>query len=519
MMLRHRKVLLAVSLLVAGGSFYSALGYAVYLHSDRYRTKKERELARFLELPVSIGDVKPQNYYRADFLDIRAWLPGKRSEIFRCDVAEMHELPRQGDAFGLVIRNGRLVIDDDQWNVNDYRYVLRSGLAHDFAALQLRWVDLYDMDLSWRKGPAAFTVRKATGHIGFTEPAMDTGEIEGRISVISHTLNDTRTNEPINVVARFRPSRNLAVYEVVLRVPSMPVKALGLESLLGVEQTHGQFEGRLIYREENGHPHVSLDGRAVGIELLDWTKSLEAGPIRGRFDLQIDQAELTDMGLVSAKFSGRAQALNLTDLARVFGLAPLEGAAAFEVLSAEIGDAGVVRMSVRGEVVDGSLEPIVAMIGPGKLTGTFRLKVNSLDVADNQVVSADVDFEVVPPKDKPGTLDTELIIHGARKLMGVELSPLISATLRRLDSVTYSRLAFKLIADEGQLRILGTHGAGRRAILTVKVFGTDLAVVTQPERPMELAPLMTQLRTTGQERLRELFQRYQPTTTSVPAMP
>jgi len=41
-MLRHRKVLLAVTLIVGGVPFYAALGYGLWLHSDYYRSTKER---------------------------------------------------------------------------------------------------------------------------------------------------------------------------------------------------------------------------------------------------------------------------------------------------------------------------------------------------------------------------------------------------------------------------------------------------------------------------------------------
>ncbi len=501
-MLRHRKVMLAVTIGVAGGSFYAALGYAVYLHSDHYRLMKQRELASFLELPASIGRVDPRRYYQADFLDIRVWLPGRRAEVFRCDRAEMHELPGQGGAFDLVIRDGRLTIDAQQWHDSDYRTVLRSGLAHDFESLKLRKVDLLDVDLTWRQDPIAFTVRRATGRIQFD------GYEEGRISVISRTLNDTETVEPIHVAARFRPARELVVHEVVFRVPSLPVKALRLEPLLGVSDPHGRFEGKLSYNDKNGGPHLRLEGRAQDIHLDDWTGTLSTGPLHGQVDVTIDHADLTDQGLAKARFSGRARWLRLDELARFAGIAPIQGTASLEVLNAEITDGTLVRMSLRGEVVDGSLEPIVAMIGPGKLTGTLRLKINALDLAGGEVVSGDVDVEVVPPKGQPATLDTQLIIEAARKLLGVELPLLIAAPLKRLDSVTYSRFAFKLLADNGQLRVLGTHGQGGRAILTVKIFGTDLTVVTQPERAFELAPLVARLRATGQRTFRELMERY-----------
>lgn len=502
-MLRHRKTLLALTICVAGGSFYAALGYAVYLHSDRHRAKKERQLVQFLRLPASIGDVEPRSYYRADFHDIHVWLLGRRAEIFNCRVAEMHEIPGGGGAFGLAIRNGRLTVDAALWARGDYDYVLRSGLGHDFASLKLRWVNLFDVDLAWRQGPIAFTVKDATGPIKFPGPE------EGRISVISHTLNDTHTSEPIHVVARFRPSRDLVVHEVVLRVPTLPVKALRLESLLGIPEARGRFEGRLSYHHNDDKPFIRLSGRAEGIHLADWTAKLESGPLHGTIDVSIDQVELNEHGLVGATFSGQARDLRLAELARLIAVPPIQGSAALEVLNAELADSHLVRMSLRGEVVDGSLEPIAALIGPGKIAGTFRLKVNSLDLANDELVSADIDVEIVPPKDGPATIDTTLIEHAAEKLLGLELSTLKRATLRQLGTVSYARFAFKLLADDGQLRILGTHGPGKRVILTVNVLGTDLAIVTQPERPLDLAPIIDTLRAGGQRKLRELMERYQ----------
>lgn len=505
-MLRHRKLLLALTLCIAGGSFYAAFGYAVYLHSDWYRAAKQRELVTFLQLPATIGDVKPQDYYRADFHDIHVWLLGRRAEIFQCQVAEMHEIPRSKGAFGLVIRNGRLTVDAELWGRGDYDYVLRSGLGHDFEALKLRWVNLVDVDLAWRQGPVAFTVKDATGPIKFLNPE------EGRISVISHTINGTQTSEPINVVAKFKPARDLVVHEVVIRVPPLPIRTLLSESLSGVGKARGKFEGKLSYYHNNDKPYIRLKGRAEDVHLEDWTTELDTGLIRGRVDLQIDRLELNERGVADAKFSGRVTDLRLSDAARFIGAPPIEGVAELEVRSAEVVDKRLVRMSLNGEVVDGSLDPIVAFVGPGKIAGTFRMKVNSLDLADDQVVSADIDVEIVPPEEGPATLDTALIEHAAGKLMGIELSSLVVATLRRLETVTYSRFAFKLLADNGQLRVLGTHGPGKRVILTVKVLGTDLPVVTQPENPVELAPIIAMLRTSSKRKVHELLKRYQVTT-------
>jgi hypothetical protein len=509
-MLRHRKILLTVTLSVAGGSLYATLGYAAYLHSDLYRQRYERKLQRFLELPASIEAVRPQSYHRVDFLDIGVWLPERRTQVFNCRRAEWHELTGEGECFGLAIRDGRLTVDSGYWQESDYGLVLKSGLGHDFAALHLQYVDLYDVDLVWRSGPLSLAVREATGRIQFDHAD------EGRISIISHTLNTTTTDEPIHVFARFRPSRDLMVHEVILRAPPLPVQALGLESVLGVAQAHGRFEGRLRYRGHNGRPRIDLAGRAEGIDLLDWTAKWKGGPVHGRINLTIEQADLVERDVVAARFRGRAEGLRLGELTRAARIAPIEGTAELELLNAEFADNRLVRATLRGKATAETLDPLAALIGPGKIAGSLRITINSLEVTGESLVCADIDVEAIPPKDAPATLDTELIVDAARSLLRTELPSLISVPLQRLNTVTYSRLAFKLLADRDHLRVFGSHGPGGRSILTVRMFGTDLSVVTQPERPIELAPVLAWLRSTGEKKVRELVEIYRPASDLLP---
>jgi len=489
---------------MAGVPFYAVLGYAAYLHSSIYRKKHERHLRNFLELPVSIGRAKPQTYHRVDFKDIRVWLPERRAQVFNCRLAEWHELTDKDNGFALVIRDGRLLVDSSQWRQGDYNLVLKSGLAHDFSAIRLKRVDLQNVDLAWRENGMALSVRGTTGRIQFDRPD------EGRISVVSHALNDTATEGPIHVLARFRPSRDLVIHELTLRVPSLPVRALGLESVLGVQEAHGRFEGILQYREQDRRPLITLEGRAQGIELSDWTNRIQGGPLHGLIDLTIEKAEVLEQKVLSARFRGRAGGLQLAELTRLARITPVEGTVDLELVGAEFTDNKLVKAVIRGKALASTLDPIVALLGPGRIAGTLRVSVNMLELVDERVASADIDVEVVPPKDGPAELDTELIIGAARTLLGTELQPLIAVPLQRLKTVTYSRLAFKLLADHDQLRILGTHGSGGKAILTVRLFGTDLAAISQPEQPMELAPLIRGLRQTGEKKIKELMEIYQP---------
>jgi hypothetical protein len=510
-MLRRRKMLLALVVCLLGGSFYGTLGYALYLRSGLYRRQHERKLEAFLDLPAAIGSVKAQSYRRIDFLNIGVWLPERRVKIFDCRVAEWHELVGDGGGFALVLRDGRLMIDSSQWQQGDYGLVLKSGLAHDFTALRLRRVDLYDVDLVWRAHGVGLTVRRASGRVHFSQPD------EGTITVISRMLNETATDEPIHVFARFRPSRDLVVHEVVLRAPPLPVRALGLESVLGVPEARGTFEGRLRYHEDRGRPRVQLDGRARDIDLSDWTARLTRGPLHGRINTTIEMADLTESNVVSARFNGKIEGLRLGDLTRLAGVPPIEGTAEVELLNAELADNTLIRAVVRGKATAQTLEPITALLGPGRMNGTLRILVNSLELADERVIAADVDLEVVPPKDAPATLDTELVLGAARTLFGIELQPIIAVPLQRLKTVAYSKLACKLLVEGNQLRVLGTHGPGGKSILTVRMFGTDLAVLSQPDKPMELAPLIAKLRRGGEQKLRELIEQYRPGATTMPS--
>ena len=95
-MLLRRRILLFATVLVVGGSLSATLGYGLYLRSDRYRIGLERELTQQLNLRITIGRVRALTSTSRAFYDVRATLPTREDEVFRCAKAVWHDETRNG---------------------------------------------------------------------------------------------------------------------------------------------------------------------------------------------------------------------------------------------------------------------------------------------------------------------------------------------------------------------------------------------------------------------------------------
>ena len=82
-MLLYRRVLLVLTLLGVAGSLSVTLGYGSYLRSDWYRHGLERDVSALLELPVSVGRVRPLTANSRAFHDIGASLPTRGTPLCR----------------------------------------------------------------------------------------------------------------------------------------------------------------------------------------------------------------------------------------------------------------------------------------------------------------------------------------------------------------------------------------------------------------------------------------------------
>ncbi|MHC4065805.1 MAG: hypothetical protein ACYSUI_15085 [Planctomycetota bacterium] len=482
-MLLYRRVLFVLTLLGVSGSISVTLGYGLYLRSDWHRRGLERDVSTLLDLSVSIGRVRALTTDRSAFYDIKVDLPNRDAQVFRCDTAVWHDESRNSrPRFALDLIDGWLLVGTHQWAEADYQAFLRSGLGHDFAALNLRRVHLDDIDLEWRHPDIALTMRDAVGEIRYDDDGT------GRASLIAYDLNGQPVAEPIKIVAHFTPGAGLVFHEARLDVPVIPFSRLGLDRLLRSRVEHGTFRGRLGYRESEGHEYVELSGSVEGARLEELTEPVIGGPFRGQVDVVIDQAVFVDRRLDSLRFRGRLGELNLTELVPLLRHSSLESQVHLRVHQAALRGRTIEYLSAAGQATDLSLETVTGLWGQGTITGRLLVEIHALQIVDHRLQHAEIDLIAVPPDDAPGTIDRELLDQAARELIGLDLSSVLP------ERVEYASLGAKLVIDGEVLRVRGTHGTDGRTILTVRALGRDLPIVKELDRTFPIGPLLAQIR-------------------------
>ena len=122
---------------------------------------------------------------------------------------------------------GWLMIGRLGWATDDYRLLLRSGFAHDFAALRISEINVQDIDFRWVHPSFTLTAPAADGVVFFDEPG------QGRAVLTVNKLNDAAADEPIHVSAWFTPGSGMRFQKVEVRMGRIPIGPLGLDALAG----------------------------------------------------------------------------------------------------------------------------------------------------------------------------------------------------------------------------------------------------------------------------------------------
>lgn len=492
-MLRHRLILLILTVVLVVGSVSGTIGYALYVRSDTYRHATERDLSALLNLPVEIGGISPLSFSSREFSGVRTWLPQRQTQVFACDRAVWREVTRGGHLqYALDLHDGWLLVGTGSWTRTDYDAILKSGLGLDFADLALAEVHIDDVDFRWDHPDFQLSARQAVGEVLFDKNGT------ARASLISRRLNEHSTREPINIHATFVPGAGLQFEEVVLDVPALPMAALGLDKLLGGPVTLGTFAGRVVYREDD-RPVLDISGSVDDARLEELTRQVIGGPFRGAVNVAVDQAEFVDRKLRRLRFRGRLHDVHLADLLPVLRSPGVTGRLTLDVAQFDARDGHIQRLNLSGEAADLPLEPLAAALGYGRITGQLHVRIHSLSVVDDSLRAADVDLIVTPPTDGPGTISRELIQRMVQELLSIDLSRVLP------NEVEYTELGAKLLVSGDRLTIRGTHGADGTTILTVKLLGQEWGLIDQPDRSFEIGDVVAQARQwLEQQDIREL---------------
>jgi len=485
-MLRYRKLVLLATIVVVLGTISSTLAYALRLHTDGYRRDVEASLSRLLKLDVHIGAIEPLTTRTRQFDDISLRLAKRRVEVFNCARAVWRKRPVEGQwRYDLDLHDGWLLVGSGEWEWADYDRLLHSGLGHDFAALHVEGVHLHNIDLRWTHPDLDIMAPACAGDVRFDERG------NGRATLTTDQLNAVRVDQPVNILADFTPGERLQFHRVVLNVPQAPLRALGLDRLLGGPLTGGTFAGSISYQQRANGPVATVAGRIRDAALAEFTRKLTGGPFDGVIDVQVDEAVFADRRLRSLRFNGRLDDLDLAQFGPLVGVPELEGRIDLRVNQAHV-EGGLLRYLRAEGGADGlPLGVLTDLLCRGRITGTMSLDIDSLLIVDGQLVSANVKFDAVPPEDAAGTIDRTMLQTASQQLLGLDATTLLPPSITEVE---YVRLGARLVLNDGELRVQGTHGDDGRTILSIRLFSRDLGVIKEPKQTYRIDAFLESIR-------------------------
>lgn len=487
-MLRHRKIILALSFAIVIGSISSAIGYAVYIRSDAYRKNVELRVGDYLGLRTQIERVTPLSGSTRKFSGIRIFLPETEKPTFRCvDAIWKINQGDNNDRIALDLYDGNVTLDTEELSPEKYRAMLSSGLGHDFEALGLATVQLYNFDIAWKRDEIGFVIQHAGGDVVFAPDGT------GRANLTAKKLNGTELGAPLRVNALFTPGEGLRFHHVALDVPPVSLGVLGLDRTLGSQVKSGWFDGAITLRDKPGAQHITLRGALGEVRLEELTGSLLSQPVRGRVDVILDEATLSGGMLEGLNFRGSLSELRLEDLAKLVNVPGLTGLVNLRIQQARIVRREIDHASLTGDADNIPLEAISRLIGRGVVTGELQVRINGLLVENHNIKWADISIDAVNPSNKPGTISRDVVTGAAKDLLGVDLGRM---AVMLPETIEYVELGLKVLVERGRLRFEGSHGQDGESILTIRdpILGRPMSVFSAPKQTYRLDDLIAQLR-------------------------
>lgn len=486
-MRRHRRIILAAAIVVCGGSIVGTSWYAHRLHSDAYRRQVERDVTAFFALPTTVESVRGRTFDSRDFKKVSVHLPGNGATVFECDTATWIEEARHRNY--LALERGLLVLGDSVWADEQYRTLVRQGIGADLKALDLRGIRLTDFRLRFEKDDFGITCSGASGEIDLSDPTM------GRAELTAHQLNGMRIDEGVRIRASFVPDGGIEVRDIRLSVPSIPLPVLQLEEFLGGRVTGGAFAGSIDYQMRGASelPEARISGRVDDADLSELTRIAPYGPYTGKVSLHVESALFTDRLLTHFEGRGSIRELEFASFAPLLQMPQLDGRVSFVFDDVNIALGVVNRVRLNGAIKDVSLEQLLNRWADGGATGTVSVRVSNFELIGEDIRSADIQIEVIPPRNAAGYVERKLLLDVAESALGFEWP---SALPKRLlpERVQYVAIGARLLVRDNQLRILGTHGTGNRALVTIRdpVFGQEIAVAKERTESIDLGPYVRQ---------------------------
>lgn len=490
-----------LALVLLGSTAYTA-GTSLYLRGPLYRNECAQKLADHLGLPADIGAVLPRSRTTRSFRDVEVWLPERRDRALHCDLATLILRPTQADPDGydIEIEGGAAEISTRTWLRSDYRSVIESGLRPGFAPDGPRVVRFSEMHLKFERDKFRATLDEAGGSVSFEDST------HGVVRVRCNSFNGFRPSEPAVLDATFSPHESgFRVDSLTLTVPAIPLHAVGLASLAGIDARSGTFTGSLGYAESDAGRAVRISGRCAALDLSEMTGGAIPIAIDGRCP-EIELQELTVLNRIPQRlrFRGVLKDVTLGELLGLIGGGGIGGRADLDVGAADLSAEGVNHFVASGECRDVSLKGISGAVGMGVMTGRLHIRINDLTIEQNRIRSLDATLKVLPPQEgESDYIEGRLLREVVGRLLNITLPPLLP------ERIEYSQLGLRVEVKDEILAVFGSHGDRNQTILTVKLMGTELPLVTQPASSFDLHVPLDEFRAAATKTLTQRWREWE----------
>ncbi|MCG3125513.1 MAG: hypothetical protein CHACPFDD_00336 [Phycisphaerae bacterium] len=467
------------------GSLSGTLGYALYLRSGAYLRESERKLAAYLDLPVRLGGVTPRSLRARQYDQIVVYLPDGQTLALECRRAVLRLTPTREspEAYELALSGGRCELSARTWFRREYRRALESGLRPSFDAGGPSRIEFADMDVALVREPLRLALYDAGGVIAFETAAT------AHAAALCRNLNGHVVRDDVRLFARFSPrgSGAVRVDQAELIVPRLPLASLRASN--GPEPS-GEFEGRITYSELDEQRVTRIAGSCYGVNLADWTAGVTPVTWSGRCNaLEVVECRFRDQTLDRLVLRGNLADARLADPLASLGFADLGGDLTLDLGWLEFSRAsGIERLIAAGRCTNLSLEALTRQLGWGEMTGMLRVVISDLEIRDNRVSRFVADIRIDDQSAGPHRVSGQLIRELVSRVLKINLPPFLP------ESVEFSRLGFRLDVQDEILHVFGSHGPREKTILTARLFGRDVPLITEPEQSFDLAPWLDQVR-------------------------
>ena len=477
------------------GSLTATGGYAWYLHSDLYRQRCCAALSAALSLPTDIGRAVPRSRIAREFDHVVVWMPERRGEALTCDRAIVVETPtaENTDAYEINLTSGQCEISARTWLREDFRGIIESGLRPGFSPDGPQRVNFSDMDLTLVRDRIRAELTDAAGHVAFENAQRATA------SVLCSSLNGYQSPDPVLLSACFSPHHHgIRVDKLELVVPEIPLHAINLQQIAGLNLQSGSFNGRWRYQENDEGSHSEVRGRCTDLSLEECTRGALRVPWRGYCpEIELQELRVVDHRPQRLRFRGVLRDVELADILATWGLPPIDTTITLDVGAASLSPAGIDSFVASGLARKIPLEDVTAALGYGTMTGLLDVTVADLTIEHNRIKSLDATFEVAEATDPPNWIEGRLLEELVKQTLRVQLPPLLP------ERIEYTRLGFRLQVRDEVLQVFGTHGLDEKIILTVRMGGHDIPLVPEPPTSFDLRPWLDDLRGRAREQIEQ----------------